>query len=219
MNLDLSNRKHRLIVLLMIMVPMLIIGFAITSWTLADRENQEVKKPNDPVTSPEPVEPEESTQEESSPLPEENPEEGLAHDHEEMDPNAPPLASEMFSQEDKHASKLVAEKFVQAYGNYNNQTPLDFIQNAKPYMTESFRSQWEQKPPRRPLALAKSTVKKMVTYPVDATEQYLIGWNVVVSLATINTLGDNVPEEKSMLIVLEKEQGSWKVKGVDITDG
>lgn len=199
MNLDFTKPKHRAILLLILAVPILIIGFLFTFFnqnqkdTLVEEKTEvvEVKE------SAETVDP--------SPSPEETEPEKVTF--EEM------------SQEEKEASKVVAEKFAQAYANYDASEPEYFILNAKPYMTEGFYMEWQENPPRKPLAMSKSTVKEVETYPVDGGDQYSIAWNVIVTEENINTLGDIGTIEEWFWILMDKENGEWKVKDVDVTNG
>lgn len=87
-------------------------------------------------------------------------------------------------------------------------------------MSHTMSEEWEKYPPRRPLALVKSEVEDYEAYPVDTADKYTLLFNVVLQQKTINTVGDkNVPLETSILIALEKLNGEWKVKGVDVQNG
>lgn len=199
MNLDFNKPKHRVILLLMIAVPILIIGFLFTFITQKQEATSAKEKTEE-------VEVKESTENvDPSPSPE------------ETEPEKVPV--EEMSQEEKDASKVVAEKFAEAYSNYDAADPEYFILNAKPYMSEGFYMEWEKEPPRKPLAMSKSTVKEVETYPVDGGDKYTIAWNVIVTEETINTLGDIGTIEEWFWILMDKENGEWKVKDVDVTNG
>jgi hypothetical protein len=194
MKLDMNKTHNKFIVLLLISVPILLIGFLFTYWTQIQTDADVVK--TQPVL-------EEYTPKEDAP--------------EVETPKPEPVPA--ITQEELDASKLVAEKFAQAYANYDASEPQKYVQNAKPYMTEDFYYEWLTEPPRRPLALTKSTAVKTETYPIELQDPYAIAWNVVIMQEQINTLGDKVPLEEYFWILLDKEDGEWKVKEVDITNG
>jgi hypothetical protein len=194
MKLDMNKTHNKFIVLLLISVPILLIGFLFTYWTQIQTDADVVK--TQPVL-------EESTAKEDAP--------------EVETPKPEPVPA--ITQEDLDVSKLVAEKFAQAYANYDASEPQKYVQNAKPYMTEGFYYEWLTEPPRRPLTLTKSTAVKTETYPIELQDPYAIAWNVVIMQEQINTFGDKVPLEEYFWILLDKEDGEWKVKEVDITNG
>lgn len=200
MKLDFNKKSHKLILLLLLAVPIFTIGFIITffSQTQAAPEPEKTKTENVEVE-------EESAQVDPSPS-------------EKKEEQETELVIKI-SEEDKAASKVIAEKFAQAYSNYDAEKPTEFIQNAKPYMTEGLYKEWEEEAPRKPLALVKSTVKSVETFPVDGGDQYTIVWNVIVQQEQLNPLGDLVPVEDWFWIAVVKDKGEWKVKGVDITNG
>jgi hypothetical protein len=193
MKLDMNKTHNKFIVLLLIAVPILTIGFLFTYWTQIQTDADVVK--TQPVLE-EPA-PKTDSPEVEGPKPEPVP---------------------AVTQQDLDASKLVAEKFAQAYANYDASKPLEYVQNAKPYMTKGFYREWENEPPRRPLVLTKSTAVKSETYPIELNDPYAIAWNVVIMQEQINTLDDKVPLEEYFWILLDKEDGGWKVKEVDITN-
>ena len=199
---DFNKKSHRFIVLLIIAIPVLSIGFGFLF--LAQHEAKETSEKE----KTEKVQAKESEQTDSSPVSEEQEEE-----ESEEEVTAP--ASEMVSEEEKEKAKLTAEKFAQIYGNYDSEKPLDFVYNAKPYMTEEFYSRSEENPPRQLLGLAKSTVKSFDTYPVDIDELNVLVFNVVLKLDTVNQINKKVYQETTILISLEKENGEWKVKSMD----
>ena len=194
MNLDMNKTHNKIIMLLLISVPILLIGFLFTYWTQIQTD-ADVEKIQPVLEGYTPKE-----------------------DNPEVEkPKSEPVPA--ITQEDLDASKLVAEKFAQAYANYNASEPKEYIQNAKPYMNEEFFREWLTQPPRRPLALTKSTAVKTETYPIELQDPYAISWNVVIMQEQINSLGEKVSLEEYFWILLDKEDGEWKVKKVDITNG
>lgn len=194
-----------MILFLMIAIPVFTIGILLTFWSQNGDADASHQKKQEKAESGEMVETDPSPDSEVEKVPEE-----------EM---APAPGSEMISKEDKELSKQVAEKFARAYGTYDADTPLDFVEKAKPYMNEEFKYQWEKEPPRKALALVKSTVEKVEILPIDTADKNTIAWNVGITLSTINTLEDKGDDQKWLLMILEKENGEWKVKGVDVTNG
>lgn len=199
MKFDLDSKRGKIKLLICLAIPIMTIGFLITFFTLqsADQPKAESAKKEAKVSAK--VDP--------SPSPE------------DVSKKEKKTSVQTLSKEEKEASKAIAEKFAVAYGNYDSKNPLNFVQNAKPYMSEWFNTQWEENPPRRPLALSKSTVKKFDTYRVDGGDQHIIAWSVVLTEETINALGDKITQEEWLWIGLVKENGLWKVNEVDISNG
>jgi hypothetical protein len=193
MKLDMNKTHNKFIVLLLIAMPILTIGFLFTYWTQIQTDADVVKTQS---VLEEPV-PKTDSPEVEGPKPEPVP---------------------AVTQQDLAASKLVAEKFAQAYANYDASKPLEYVQNAKPYMTKGFYLEWENEPPRRPLVLTKSTAVKSEIYPIELNDPYAIAWNVVIMQEQINAFGDKIPLEEYFWILLDKEDGEWKVEEVDITN-
>lgn len=199
---DFNKKSHKFIIFLLIAIPVLSIGFGLL--LLAQHETKETGE----KAKTEKVEAKESEQTDSSPVSEEKEEEEF-----EEEVTAP--ASELVSKEEKEKAKLTAEKFAQIYGNYDSEKPLDFMYNAKSYMTEELYSRLEESPPRQFLGLAKSTVKSFETYPVDTDDFNVLVWNVVLKEDTVNDMNKKGYQELTILIALEKENGEWKVKSMN----
>lgn len=197
MKLDLTKKSHKFLIFMLLAVPMILITMFYTLWI--NVESEDTTK-NEKIKDSAPADPS-STQKE----------EPIKEPKKEVSP--------AITEEDKSTSKLVAEKFAMAYGNYDSKNPSIFVQNSLPCLTEGLHAQWEEKPPRKPLALSKSTVKKLETFPIDGGDKYTIGWNVILTEDTINALGDKVLQEEWLWILLVKENGDWKVKGVEVNNG
>jgi hypothetical protein len=195
--LDLNKSSHKRLLLLILAVPILLFGFLFTYLSQQDHAQEEKSESK--------IKEEVSAAADPSPAPSKT--------------GPETAAVQEITQADKDESKMIAEKFAQAYATYEAASPSNFVQNAKPYMTEGFYSRWAENPPRRPLALSKLTVKHIETYPIDGGDKYTIAWNVIVTEETTNTLGDIGTQEEWFWIGLEKENGEWKVKAVDITNG
>lgn len=200
MKIDLTKKSHKMILLLSLAIPILIMGWLWTAYQLHQTETSETiqKSQNEKLERKEPKLLE------------------LSPTVDEQTENVDTVPF-FHSQEEIDTSKMVAEKFSQAYANYDSAQPYNFLHNAKPYMTEGFYNEWATNYPRRPLALVKSTAVKTEAYPIDGGDKYSIAWNVVINQAQINTLGDQVPVEEWFYVILNKENGEWKVKDVDIT--
>ena len=198
--LDFNKKSHKFIVFLVIAIPVLSVGFMFMY--LAQHDAKETIE----KAKTEKVEAKESEKTDSSPV---------SEDEVEIENEVTPPASEMVSEKEKAKAKSTAEKFAQLYGNYDREKPLDFVYNAKPYMTEEFYSRSEESPPRQFLGLAKSTVKSFDTYPVDIDELNVLVFNVVLKLDTVNDLNKKGYSETTILISLEKENGEWKVKSMN----
>ncbi|MEP9408619.1 hypothetical protein ABKP09_20070 [Peribacillus frigoritolerans] len=210
MKLDFSKKIHRLLLFLMLVISSLVIAIIWTNITLNNEDTEKKEKTKE--TSAEVVE---SDEPDSSPSKELE----LTEEQEQIESENIP-GSESVSDEDKAAAQKVAEDFAKAYGNYDSEKPLEFVSNAQKYTSYEMHEEWDKYPPRRPLALAKSEVESYEAYPVDTADKYTLLFNVVLQQKTINTKGDkNVPLETSILTALEKLNGEWKVKGVDIQNG
>ena len=212
MKLDLNQKGQRMILLLIIAVPVLGIGFTITSLSLQDEKKpaeEVVEKEKEPSLEQQRYESQKDKDYfEVTQMSEEDKEIAKSQDN-----------TSDISKEDLNASKQVAEKFAKAYGNFDRTKPQNVVLNAKPYMSSTFYADWEKNPPRRPLALSKSTIKTIDTYPVDGGDQYQVAWNVVLVEETINAAGDKGTMEEWLWMVLEKKDGTWKVRSLDVNNG
>lgn len=208
MKFDISTKKSKIFLILLIAIPSFIIGIVIT----AILQNQPADATPKAEPKKEKIEKQESDKSDSS----SSEEIELTEEQEQIEAENIP-GSEYISDTDKAEAQNVAEKFAQAYGNYDSEKPLDFIHNAQKYLEYTMSQEWDKNPPRRPLALVKSEVEDYETYPVDTGDEFTLLFNVVLEQKTINTLGDkDIPLTTSILIALEEFNGEWKVKGVNI---
>lgn len=207
MKLDLTKKSHKMILFALLAIPTLIMGII---WTANNQDEATTKE--EPKT--------EKTEGKESDTPDSSPSElELTEEQEQIESESIP-GSEYIKEEDKAIAQEVAENFAQAYGNYDSEKPLEFIQNAKPYMSEVMAHEWDKNPPRRPLALVKSEVDSYEAYPIDTADKYTLMYNVVLQQKTVNSLEDkDVPLETSLIIALKKTFGEWKVEGVNVSNG
>lgn len=209
MKFDISTKKSKTFLILLIAVPSIFIGIIITA-ILQNQADSKTAAKEEPKK--EHVEKQESEKSDSS----SSEEIELTEEQEKIESENIP-GSEYISDADKAEAQNVAEKFAQAYGNYDSKKPLDFIHNAQKYLEYTMSQEWDKNPPRRPLALAKSVVEDYETYPIDTADEFTLLFNVVLEQKTINTDGyKDIPLTTSLLVALEEFNGEWKVKGVDI---
>ncbi|CRH64681.1 Uncharacterised protein [Chlamydia trachomatis] len=210
MKLDLTKKSHKIILFALLVVPTLIMGII---WTAYVQNQADATIKEEPKI--------ENTEGKESDSPDSSPSEELELTEEQKQIESENIpGSEYITDEDKAIAQNVAEKFAQAYGNYDSEKPLDFVHNAKPYMSEIFYNEWDKNPPRRPLALIKSEVDSYEAYPIDTADKYTLMFNVVLQQKTVNSLEDkDVPLETSLIIALKKTYGEWKVEGVNVSNG
>lgn len=117
------------------------------------------------------------------------------------------------SQNDKVEAQEVAAAFVMAFHAIDAEQPFQYLEDAKPYMTDSAFENHKDVPKRGTLATQKLKPTATDMLPVELSENVQV-WRVGVTSET---------ETKELvfteyLIQLVKEGQQWKVDGVDIND-
>ena len=74
------------------------------------------------------------------------------------------IKSEKFSEEDLEKTKKMAVEFATAYHNYNADRPMEYLENAKPYMTDALYEKMNQNVRREVLERSYLTQRKPKFY-------------------------------------------------------
>src|SRR4051812_29890214 len=72
-----------------------------------------------------------------------------------------------------------AVQFVTAFHNYNADKPMDYLENAKPYMTNALYEKMKRNGRREVLERSYLTVKKTDVTPVVNKSSMVVRWNVM----------------------------------------
>ena len=88
--------------------------------------------------------------------------------------------TEKFSEEDLEKSKKIAVEFAAAYHNYNADKPMEYLENAKPYMTDALYEKMNQNVRREVLERSYLTAKETQVTPVVNKSNMVVRWNVIV---------------------------------------
>ncbi|WP_338473312.1 hypothetical protein R4Z10_21430 (plasmid) [Niallia sp. XMNu-256] len=124
--------------------------------------------------------------------------------------------TEKFSQGDLEKSKKIAVEFATAYHNYNADRPMEYLENAKPYMTEALYEKMNQSVRREVLDRSYLTAKETQVIPVVNKSSLVIRWNVIVK-GQAKSVDESILETEDWYLVgLRNVNGEWKVEDVRV---
>lgn len=118
------------------------------------------------------------------------------------------------TQVDKQVAQEVAAEFVMAFHEVDGEQPFQYLENARPYMTDRLFEKFSNIPKRGTAAVQKLKPTATDLLPVDLTDNMQI-WRVGVT-AEEKPSGELVFAE--YLVKMVKEGQEWNVDGVDISD-
>ena len=124
--------------------------------------------------------------------------------------------TEKFSEEDLEKSKKIAIEFVTAYHSYNADKPMEYLENAKPYMTDALYKKMSQNGRREVLERSYLTVKETQITPVVNKSSMVVRWNVIVRGEGKSVDGSISETEDWYLVGLRSVDGEWKVEDVRV---
>src|SRR5213080_338156 len=124
--------------------------------------------------------------------------------------------SEKFSNEELEVTKKIAVQFVIAFHTYNADKPQEYVENAKPYMTDALYQKMKRIGRREVLERSYLTVKNTQVTPVVNKSSMIVRWNVIVTGEAKSTDGNISATEDWYLVGLRKVNGDWKVEDVRV---
>jgi hypothetical protein len=124
--------------------------------------------------------------------------------------------TEHFSNEDLEKTKEIADNFAKAFHLYNADQPMQYLENAKPYMTARLYQKMKRSIRREPLDRSYLSVKETDVTPVANSSSLVVRWNVIVRGEAKATDGTTSQTEDWYLVSVGKENGEWKVEDVRV---
>lgn len=124
--------------------------------------------------------------------------------------------TEKFSEEELDATKKLAVQFVTAFHNYNADKPQEYLENAKPYMTDDLYEKMKRNGRRETLERSYLTLKETDITPVVNKSSLVVRWNVMVTGEAKSVDGTKSETEDWYLIGLRQVDGEWKVEDVRV---
>ncbi|WP_191557418.1 hypothetical protein [Metabacillus idriensis] len=124
--------------------------------------------------------------------------------------------TEHFSAEELEATKKIAVQFVTKFHTYDADKPMDYLDKAKPYMTEAIYEKMKQNGRREVLERSYLTVKETDVTPVVNKSSMIVRWNVIVRGEAKSVDGKVSPTEDWYLVGLRDVHGEWQVEDVRV---
>lgn len=124
--------------------------------------------------------------------------------------------TEKFSEEELEATKKIAVQFATAFHTYNADKPMDYLEHAKPYMTDALYEKMKRNGRREVLDRSYLTVKKTDVTPVANKSSMVVRWNVMVTGEAKSVDGKTSATEDWYLVGLREVEGEWKVEDVRV---
>jgi hypothetical protein len=124
--------------------------------------------------------------------------------------------TEKFSEKDLEKSKKIAVEFATAFHTYNADKPMEYLENAKPYMTDALYEKMNRNGRREVLERSYLTVKDTNVIPVVNKSSLVVRWNVIVKGEAKSVDGSISETEDWYLVGLRSVNGEWMVEDVRV---
>ena len=124
--------------------------------------------------------------------------------------------TENFSEKELEKSKRIAVEFATAFHTYNAEKPMDYLENAKTYMTDALYEKMNRNGRREVLERSYLTVKDTNVIPVVNKSSLVVRWNVIVKGEAKSVDGSISETEDWYLVGLRSVNGEWMVEDVRV---
>lgn len=124
--------------------------------------------------------------------------------------------TENFSEKELGKSKRIAVEFATAFHTYNAEKPMDYLENAKTYMTDALYEKMNRNGRREVLERSYLTVKDTNVIPVVNKSSLVVRWNVIVKGEAKSVDGSISETEDWYLVGLRSVNGEWMVEDVRV---
>lgn len=202
---DLQNSKSdRMKLFLFLLVLFLVVGFAASTFFRSlneDAAKAKEPKPERAVVSSLPTDASDPSNSDSKP------EEEQVNEYDQ---------TEHFSSEEIEDTKKIAVQFVTSFHTYNADKPMDYLEKAKPYMTEALYEKMNRNGRREVLERSYLTVNETEVTPVVNKSSMIVRWNVIVRGEAKSVDGKASQTEDWYLVGLSDVDGEWKVEDVRV---
>ena len=124
--------------------------------------------------------------------------------------------TENFSEKELGKSKRIAVEFATAFHTYNAEKPMEYLENAKTYMTDALYEKMNRNGRREVLERSYLTVKDTNVIPVVNKSSLVVRWNVIVKGEAKSVDGSISETEDWYLVGLRSVNGEWMVEDVRV---
>ena len=124
--------------------------------------------------------------------------------------------TEKFSEKELEKSKRIAVEFATAFHTYNAEKPMEYLENAKTYMTDALYEKMNRNGRREVLERSYLTVKDTNVIPVVNKSSLVVRWNVIVKGEAKSVDGSISETEDWYLVGLRSVNGEWMVEDVRV---
>lgn len=124
--------------------------------------------------------------------------------------------TENFSEKELEKSKRIAVEFATAFHTYNAEKPMEYLENAKTYMTDALYEKMNRNGRREVLERSYLTVKDTNVIPVVNKSSLVVRWNVIVKGEAKSVDGSISETEDWYLVGLRSVNGEWMVEDVRV---
>ena len=124
--------------------------------------------------------------------------------------------TENFSEKELEKSKRIAVEFATTFHTYNAEKPMEYLENAKPYMTDALYEKMNRNGRREVLERSYLTVKDTNVIPVVNKSSLVVRWNVIVKGEAKSVDGSISDTEDWYLVGLRTVNGEWIVEDVRV---
>ena len=124
--------------------------------------------------------------------------------------------TENFSEKELEKSKRIAVEFATAFHTYNAEKPMEYLENAKTYMTDALYEKMNRNGRREVLERSYLTVKDTNVIPVVNKSSLVVRWNVIVK-GEAKSVDSSISETEDWYLVgLRSVNGEWMVEDVRV---
>ncbi|PPA68692.1 hypothetical protein [Jeotgalibacillus proteolyticus] len=197
-----NSKSDRIKLFLFILVIFLVIGFS-TTYVLRSIGSEEADTVNQSEETPEETEAFVSSDEVES-------EASLEDETNKYN------QTEHFTEEQLAESKEAAVEFVHAYHPYNAEEPTEYLETAKPHITDSLYGSLKEDGRREVLERSILTVNDTQVTEVVNPSSIVVRWNVMVTGEAQSIDGSKTDTEDWYLVGLREREGEWLVEDVRI---
>ena len=124
--------------------------------------------------------------------------------------------TERFSEDQLTETEELAVEFVKVFHTYNADEPMQYLENAEPYMTDALYEKMTRTARREPLDRSYLTVKETQVTQVVNPSNIVVRWNVMVMGEAKSVDGKISETEDWYLVGLREVNGEWKVEDVRV---
>lgn len=199
-----NSKSDRIKLFLFLLVVFLLVGFVVSTF-FRSMNKDKVVADDQYLNSSEKV-----TEQGDSPALNSDDSKSLTEEPNEYDQN------ENFSAEELESTKQLAIQFVTAFHNYDADKPQEYLENAKPYMTDALYKKMNKNGRREVIERSYLTLKETDITQVVNKSKLVVRWNVIARGEARSVDGKVSNTEDWYLVGIRNIDGEWKVEDVRV---